>query len=54
MIDVYISVIHCGYRIKCPGKSFSMRYYEYTKKQSLQRFRADTALQNKHLNIMEV
>lgn len=54
MIDVYISVIPGGYKIKCTEKSFSMRYYEYTKKQSLQRFRADTALQNKHLNIMEV
>ena len=54
MIDVYIFVIPGGYRIKCPEKSFSMRYYDYTKKQAIHLFRADTALQNKHLNIMEV
>ena len=54
MIDVYISVIPGGYRIKCSEKSFSMRYYFYTKKQAIQRVRADAALQNKHLNITEV
>lgn len=54
MIDVYISIIHGGYKIKCPEKSFCMRYYFYTKRQAMQRFRAATALQNKHLNILEV
>ena len=54
MIDVFISIIPGGYKIKCSEKSFFMRYYGYTKKQAIQRFRADTALQNKHLNIMEV
>lgn len=54
MIDLYISVIPGGYKIKCPEKSFFMRYYDHTKKQVIQQFRADTALQNKHLNIMEV
>ena len=54
MIDLYISVIPGGYKIKCPEKSFLTRYYDYTKKQAIRRFRADTALHNKHLNIMEV
>ena len=53
MIDVYISVIPGGYKIKCPEKSFFMRYYGYTKKEAIQRFRAATALQYKRLNIME-
>lgn len=54
MIDVYISVIPGGYKIKCSEKSFFMRYYDYSKKEVIQRFRISNDLQHKHLNIMEV